>query len=322
LGLPHVFGNLLFDYREHTVSVTAGMPVLVILALVGAVAIVRTHMLAVLRLNALGALLVLPASFSILYVAQRYQSDLLPLLLLLGVPGFVAAVTWLESCTAAWRRAVVVAAAVLVALGCWTGLAVALEYQRELSAVIPVELRREYVDWQWRVADTLGVGKPAVLTGDSLPAPMQRGSLFVLGPCDGLYVSDGDHWHAVERANAAGHFLVRVDASALHQGPVALAHAGTGDDLWTVELAPAGDGRAELRETSHHRHSPTFEVGEDDVFDIVFSPDEGWITITRGDYELWATPYGDPTTEFVAGDDVQNVAVPTSLCRRVLRSVG
>ena len=321
LGLPHVFGDLLFDHREHTVSLTAGMPVLVILAVVGTVAIVRSRVLAVLRLNALAALLVLPASLSILSVAQRYQSDLLPLLLLLAVPGLVVAVTWLEGCGVAWRRAVVVVTGVLVALGCWTGLAVALEYQRDLSAVIPVELRREYVDWQWRIADTIGTGKPAVSTGESLPAPAERGSLFVVGPCNALYVSDGDQWHAVERANAVGHFRVRVDADALQRGPVALAHAGAGAEQWNIELAPIGDGRAVLRETTRNRRSPAFDLGDDDEFDIVFSRDEGWATITRGDYELWATPYGDPTTEFVVGEDVQNLPVPTSLCRRVLRSL-
>jgi hypothetical protein len=321
LGLPHVFGNLLFDYREHTVSVTAGMPVLVVLAAVGAVAIVRNRALSALRLAALAALVVLPASLSILYIAQRYESDLFPLMLLLAAPGLFGTVTWLERRTVPWRRSIVVAFAALVALGCWTGVAVALEYQRDLSALVPTSLRREYVGWQWRVADTVGFGKPAVLTGGSLPAPAHRGALFVVGPCAGLYVSDGDRWHAVERANAGGHFRVQVDGRALQSGPITLVRAGSGADEWTVELVPVGDGRAALVERARDLRSRSFAIGGDDVFDIVFDPGEGWLTVYRGDYELWTTPYHGQTADFAASDEVRNLPVPTSLCRRVLRSL-
>jgi len=320
LGLPHVFGNLLFDYREHTVSVTAGMPVLVLLSIVGLVAIVRRGALSTLRLNALAALLVLPASLSILYVAQRYESDLFPLLLLLAIPGFVTAVAWLGQWSPAWRRVVSAAFVVLVALGCLTGVAVALEYQRDLSALVPTSARREYVDWQWRLADDLGFGRPAVLTGDRLPEPMRRGTLFVVGPCAGLYVSDGTAWQAVERGNATGHFRVRVDRRDLDRGPVTLATAGSGADEWKLELDAAGRDRARLVVRAHDRSSPPFDVGPDDVFDVVYAPNEGWLTITRADYQLWTTPYGEPTTDFAPGDGVRNLPVPTSLCRRVLRA--
>jgi len=319
-GFPSVIGNLLFDQREHTVSITAGMPVLVILAIVGAVAIVRTNALSALRLPAIASVLVLPVSLSILFIAQRYASDLFPLLLLLAMPGLFATATWFERRTVPWRRVIVLAFAVLVALGCWTGVAVALEYQRDLSSLVEPDVRREYVDWQWKIADTLGFGRPAVLTGDTLPAAAHRGALFVVGPCAGLYVSDGEEWNAVERSNRDGYFRVRVDGSDLQHGPVTLATAGSGPDQWTVELVPVGDGRAVVREETRGRRSRPFEVGEHDVFEVMLA-NRGFANVFRGDYELWATPYDGPTSGFAAGDDVQNLPVSTSLCRRVLRSL-
>jgi hypothetical protein len=319
-GFPSVIGDLLFDQREHTVSITAGMPVLLALAIVGVVAIVRTRALSVLRLPAIAALVVLPVSLSILFVAQRYASDLFPLLLLLAVPGLFSALAWLEQRTVPWRRAIVAASAALIALGCWTGIAVALEYQRDLSSLVTIDVRREYVDWQWRIADALGFGRPTVLTGDTLPEPMHRGTLFVVGPCDGLYVSDGEEWNAVERSNAGGHFRVRVDARALENGPVTLARAGSGTDAWNVELVPLGNGRAVVREESRGLRSRTFDIGDDDVFDVMLA-NSGYANVVRGDHQLWAKPYDGPTEGFAAGDDVRNLPVPTSLCRRVLRSV-
>jgi hypothetical protein len=319
-GFPSVIGSLLFDQREHTVSITAGMPVLVVLAIVGLVALVRNNALSVLRLSALASLFVLPVSLSILFIAQRYASDLFPLLLLLAVPGLLATVTWLESRTVPWRRVVVVAFAALVALGCWTGVAVALEYQRDLSSLVQTDLRREYVDWQWSLADTLGFGEPAVLTGETLPPAAHRGTLFVRGSCAGLYVSDGEEWNAVERSNADGHFRVRVDARDLQNGPVTLASAGAGPGAWTFELVPVGDGRAVVREESRGRRSFPFELGNDDVFDVLLA-NQGYANVVRGDHELWATQYDGPTSDFAAGDDVQNLPVATSLCRRIVRSL-
>ena len=301
-------------------TVIAGMPVLLVLAVVGLVVLVRSHALATLRLSAIAALVVLPVSLSILFVAQRYASDLFPLLLLLAVPGLIRSVTWLEQRTAVVRRVVVVGFAVLIAVGCWTGVAVALEYQRDLSSLVPTEIRREYVDWQWRVADTLGFGKPVVVTGDRLPAPMHRGTLFVVGPCTGLYVSDGEEWNAVERSNDAGHFRVQVDARSLRDGPVTVVRAGSGADEWNVELAAAGEGRAVARVESRGLQSRPFDIGDDDVFEVLLAND-GFLNVLRGDYELWAKPYDGPTEGFAAGDDVRNLPVPTSLCRRVVRSI-
>jgi hypothetical protein len=319
-GFPTVIGDLLFDQREHTVSITAGMPLLVILAIVGAIAIARTRALSALRLPAIAALMVLPVSLSILFVAQRYASDLFPLLLLLAIPGLFTAITWLERLRMPWRRVVVAVGAVLVALGCWTGVAVALEYQRDLSSLVTIDVRRDYVDWQWSIADRLGFGAPPVLTGDTLPAPMHRGTLLIVGPCDGLYVSDGEEWNAVERSNDGGHFRVQVDADARERGPVTLATAGSGPDAWTIELVPVGDGRAVVREESRGLRSRPFDLGDHDVFDVTLA-NRGFVNVVRGDHELFAEPYDGPTEGFAAGDEVRNLPVSTSLCRRILRSL-
>jgi hypothetical protein len=148
---------------------------------------------------------------------------------------------------------------------------------------------------------------------------MHRGTLFIVGPCDGLYVSDGEEWNAVERSNEGGHFRVQVQARALQGSPVTLVRVGSGADEWNVELVPVGDGRAVVREESRGLRSRPFELGDHDVFDVMLA-NRGFVNVVRGDHELFAEPYDGPTEGFAAGDAVRNLPVSTSLCRRILRS--
>jgi hypothetical protein len=113
---------------------------------------------------------------------------------------------------------------------------------------------------------------------------------------------------------------VQVDAAALQHGPVTLARAGSGTDEWNIELVPVGGGRAVVREATRGLRSRPFELGDHDVFDVMLA-NNGFANVLRGEHELWAKPYDGPTTDFAAGDDVRNLSVPTSLCRRVLRSL-
>jgi hypothetical protein len=263
---------------------------------------------------------VLPVSLSFLYIAQRYASDLFPLLLLLAVGGFTATTTWLERRRVPWRRTIVVAAAVLVAIGCWTGIATALEYQRNLAPVVTTDLRRQYVDWQWRVADRLGFGTPEVRRGRRLPAPGARDSLFVIGPCDALYVSDGDGWRPVERANMGGHFRVTVDEGTLRVGgPITLVRSGSGADQRTVVLERTDSGHGFVREEHDGQRSKSFGLGDGTAtYELVLDPRLHLLTVQRGDREVWSTSYDGPDGGFEAGADVRNLEVPTSVCRRAL----
>ena len=95
---------------------------------------------------------------------------------------------------------------------------------------------------------------------------------------------------------------------------------GSGADEWTIQLVPLGNGRAVVREESRGLRSRPFELGDDDVFDVMLA-NNGFVNVLRGDHELWAKPYDGPTEGFAAGDDVRSLPVPTSLCQRVLRSV-
>ena len=87
-ALPEVVGDVVFDKLDHTSSVTATMPAFLVFGIVGGVGVVRKRLLAPLRTAVFGAIVVLPVSLSVVYVTERYTGDLLPLLVLLVVPGF------------------------------------------------------------------------------------------------------------------------------------------------------------------------------------------------------------------------------------------
>ena len=132
----------------------------------------------------------------------------------------------------------------------------------------------------------------AVRSGGHGSMPATGGAVIDLAEFDGIELLDGD--------------LVRV---------------GSGADEWNIQLVPLGNGRARVRDEARGLRSRPFELGDDDVFDVMLA-NNGFVNVLRGDYELWAKPYDGPTEGFAAGDDVRNIPVPTSLCERVRHSLG
>lgn len=295
---PSVVGSLRFDQLDFTASLTAAAPALVILAVVGIVRVLRSGG-GPLRLPVLGAAVVLPVSWSFLYVAQRYASDVLPLLLLLALTGFWATVGWLDHRSAWARRAVVAGFAVVVAVGAWTGFALALEYQRNLAPLVPDGLRHQYVAWQWDVADALGVGHPGVRRVDRLGPVGPRDSLAVLGDCDAVYGSDGNEWRAVERTAAAGHFRLGVRFPETERGTrQPLVVVGDGPDRWTIEVQSLGAGRAVLAIPGRPAQGTAFSFtpGSESVLDVVMDPQLGELRVVRNGRVLLGAGYENTVT--------------------------
>jgi hypothetical protein len=134
---PTVFGDLRYDMLDHTSSVTAAMPALLVLAIGGVVAMVRAPArtartsLASLDLPVLGAVAAAVPSLVFLYITERYTADFLPLLVLAALAGLHAFLVWARA--PASRRGWVVATSIglglLVAWGCLANVSIARDYQ-------------------------------------------------------------------------------------------------------------------------------------------------------------------------------------------------
>ena len=108
----------MLDMRYRTPSATAFMPLLFILAVVGAVVIARPGAAvgrASLRIPVLGALAITAGMLLVGYIAPRYVVEFLPALVVAGAAGLFAAL----AVVATWsrrRRLIVGAGAVVLAL--------------------------------------------------------------------------------------------------------------------------------------------------------------------------------------------------------------
>jgi hypothetical protein len=99
------------------------------------------------------------------------------------------------------RAGVATVLVVLAGFGVWVNVALALEYQRLWAPVAPPTLVAGFVGFQHEVADALGGGDPTIERGNALPDGTGRaGTLFVVGDCDGLYLSDGLGTNRVKRS--------------------------------------------------------------------------------------------------------------------------
>ena len=322
-GRPTVIGGLRFDALDPTVSATAAMPLVCALAIVGVVLLVRRSGPAPVRPAVLGAAAVLPLTWSFLYVAQRYTIDLFPVLLLLAAVGF-AGLGFAGAAgrlpTRAARTAVLLGFGTLVAVGAWTGIAVALEYQRSRSPLVDEPLRAQYLGWQRDVGRVLGTAPPPVTRSDRLPEPGPRDALHVVGDCAGLYVSDGDAWHAVERTPATGSHRITVRLAAAPRGAVVpVLRTGPGPGSVTVAVRHLGGDRVAVVVPERGWRSPAFTVtpGTALDLDVVLDPAVDQLRITRTGVDLLRGAYSGPVGPVGLGDAglrVTRRAAPTPVC--------
>lgn len=218
-------GNVRFDLVDRTASVPTSLPGLLGAAVVGAAVLRRARGAGTDRRGpavalagaGAGALAIIPFG----YIAERYLTDVVPVLAVGAAIGIQGLAAWRPGRPAA-RRLVGALAAVVVAAGAWVNVSLAARYQRlEAPNPRPV-LVAELVRAQAAVGDVIG-GGPGATVAASLPAGAPPGALVAVGDCDGLYAWSGatptaGSWVAVERTEAAGHRVLRVDLAALPEG--------------------------------------------------------------------------------------------------------
>jgi hypothetical protein len=348
-----VVGDAVFNKLDFTSSVTASMPVFVLLGVVGAVAVVwtrfaRSRELALLRAPLIGAAVGAAVALAFTYVAARYLGDWIPLLTLAGFAGLQVLLVRRATSQHRLRWNAVLAAVALVAVfGVWVNFSLGLLNQR-LYQPSSASQQAAMLAFQYRVSDALGTGTPDLVESSRLPTGRGRaGSTWIVGDCDALYWSDGRSWLPVEGRPAQGWVRLRADFGEV--GPswaplVAFGAAGhqdvvgvfrdfggyrfglgqpdaTGKLVWSVGLAPIRLGRG-----SHPvevladrvNHSLLVKVGR--RYPLVFSREPGSLSprrVTQGPVTIGAAAGLDPFPGHVA-------ARPAMIgdCREVQRRSG
>ncbi|MGQ0823417.1 MAG: hypothetical protein ACT4OX_00045 [Actinomycetota bacterium] len=242
----HELGDVTFATFDPAASLPVSTPSLFVGACVGTYLVFRrarpgAPAYARLRVLVVGGIAGGLGVLTIPFVNHRYQSDLLPLLLVLAAAGWVEGVRRFERPQSGWRSVVLVAVALLTLVSVWVNFALALQYQRAYSPFPTESERAAYLAFQDDFDDHVpGGSRATVVTGVALPEPAAGGTFFVLGDCDGVYWSDGAAWHAVERTHATGRFPLlmtrRDQAVGTRELLLRAGAAEIQDELWIEYL--------------------------------------------------------------------------------------
>jgi hypothetical protein len=192
------------DQTYRTGSMTATMPLLFLLGAWGVVTVFRPRPIGRATLMRIPILAAAIATTGVLvwgYIAHRYVTEFVPLLVLAAVVGLADVWRRVDRRSRCVRGSTVTAVA---AVGAFC-LAANLGASSEPTDAIAWEggRARSYVELQRSISDITGHPLDEnVVRGEHLPQHAPAGRLFVLGDCDGLYLSTGDKygpWIPVER---------------------------------------------------------------------------------------------------------------------------
>lgn len=256
---PSVIGDVVFAEQDWSSSFPASEPLLVVLAVVGALALIVPERLAPgsrvhrLRVPVLGAAAGGAGVLVLGYMANRYLSDTLPLLLVTGLVGAAAVTRWAETRGRGTRRLVCASAGVLALGGAWVNVAIGLQYQREIAPGAPGHSRADWLVLQSRLGpDPRFIRLPA---DTPLPSGDHVGRVAVIGACAGLYRSTGGDWQPLEGSPATGYFDLDVTLTRAVDGrrPLELVAGSGPDGNVSIDLTVSG-GRAEVGLVIHRRN--------------------------------------------------------------------
>ncbi len=287
-------GDPVYDLVDLTAGLPATMPLLVLLAAIGVVAVVRrSEELISLRPVLVGAALGALPVLSIGYLANRYQSDFFPLVIIPALVGAPVVTGWLRSGTRGRVGAVVAGACVFGVFGVYANAALAYTYQRAYSPPASPQQIAGYVDTQLSFDRWLGDGRlDHVTQGEQLPAEADLGDIFIVGDCAAVYWSDGREsfdltatpWKGVLRAEGAGGFHATIEFD------------GTTIDDGEIEAVPVatvfGDGRTldaqVIAQVDRDRGMMSFAVAT--AAEIKVGPDVPFRADTPLDLDIVADP--------------------------------
>jgi hypothetical protein len=193
-----IVGDVLFDRVYATTSVPASMPLLFLTTCIGLFACLRRRPASPAARGI--ALLVIASGVSagaILlwgYIADRYLADFLPLLVVAGAVGLVELWRRMQGRGRRARRLAAVVVTALAFFGVVVNSTVSATPNDEWT---PTQLAN-FVSTEASFASATGAGLAGrVSHGAQLPAWAPAGSLFDVGDCEGLYISNGEYFSTV-----------------------------------------------------------------------------------------------------------------------------
>jgi hypothetical protein len=194
---PSALGGVLFDRLYRTASLTASSPLLVLLSLWGLVTAFRPKALGQVSKTRLLLLAAGSAGAALMlwgYIAPRYLGDFVPLLVLASAVALADIFRRVEGRKRTLRIGAVAGITVLAlfSITANVGMAVVPTEEWDTSQVLG------YVQAQKTISDFTGHPlEGSVSRGSSLPIWAPAGRLFVIGNCNGLYISNGEKYYTV-----------------------------------------------------------------------------------------------------------------------------
>jgi hypothetical protein len=194
---PSALGGVLFDRLYRTASLPASSPLLVLLSIWGFVTAFRPHSigsvakarLLLLAAGSAGAALLLWG-----YISPRYLGDYVPFLVLASAIAVADIFRRLEGRRRSVRTGVITAIALLALFSIIANIGIAIVPSEEwdTSQVL------SFVEAQKTISDFTGHPLAAnVVRGNALPPWGAAGQLYVIGNCNGMYISNGEKYYTV-----------------------------------------------------------------------------------------------------------------------------
>ncbi len=313
---PIEIGDPVWDTVEPSAGAPATMPLLVALGCIGVIATLRSRgrgpigALVALAPMAAGAAVTAAVPLTIAFIAQRYLTDAVPLLVLTAAAGIAVGDQWTARGRPdrRTRRALLVGAAVLLVAGTWVTLSVTWLFQR-FEAAPDAAATAAALRAQDRVAEQLSL--PAIPVERRAAGLSRRSGLgdnLVVGDCAGLYRGDGVGWRPLERTPARGWHHLRVRWNTLDPtAPATLITLGEEGDRVAVTLRRVDEDRVELgllRNGKDITVGPsTIEAGRDHELVVAADPDiPGVSVIVDGAQAAFGLGLGPASPSAVLGD--------------------
>lgn len=287
---PAIVGDVVFDQWYRVGSVTVFMPFLVGLSILGvAHVLVRFSRrdLPPVWVPVVGMAVGAGGVLAYGYMANRYTSDFVPLLLAASSIGFVAAFGRAQRWSKVGRVALVGVLAVAALWGALANLAVATTARATIGSS---QALRDYVARQLDLGGVDGL----VAVADELPTNSVADRLQVVGECDALLIGTGENEHPWVLVTAAS-FDAQVDTLVDRPQPtVEIGEFGRGGGRSsTLVLRLGGADRARLEvQGADTRATPWFDVPASGSFGLQVANDEHfeWWNITGPDGAAMRVP--------------------------------
>lgn len=326
----NVFLGARFDTLDRASSITATMPALCILGVVGVVAAARRRFdpptRRALGASTLGAAVAVLPTLAIGFVANRYLIDFLPLIMVPACFGLQLMLDKREAPRSRRISALAAAVALLMVFGVWANVSLGLTYARLYAAPDTATLRG-FVGFQESVGNLLGSGAYPVLRTERLGRPAPPDTLAVVGPCDGLYWANGTFaWQALEIGAGGANLRLRLAHDAMTSVPTPIVRLGNGEHPYAVALRRVSPASWQITVSDtlgrvHTGDRVSATPGSRSIVQVVLDRALHTAAVTIDGHSAFnANRQAFPDTKAISvGPGIRQLTVPTPLCDRVNR---